>query len=208
MIDPELKAYIENDILPRYDSYDPAHRRDHIDCVIANSLRLAAGYPVEENMVYAIAAYHDLGVCRDRRLHHIYSGEMLAEDATLRRWFTEEQITVMREAVEDHRASSDHRPRTIYGMIVAEADRQTDPQTVMLRTVQYGLSHYPDLTVEEQYDRFKRHLTEKYGREGYLKLYLPDSPGAVGLEELRSLMERPEELRAAFVRLFEECTRG
>ncbi len=49
----------------------------------------------------------------------------------------------MREAVEDHRASTDHEPRSLYGKIVAEADRIIDPDTTLRRTVQYGLKQNP-----------------------------------------------------------------
>ena len=45
--------------------------------------------------------------------------------------------------VEDHRASTDHEPRSIYGKIVAEADRIIDPDITLRRTVQYGLKQNP-----------------------------------------------------------------
>ena len=67
----------------------------------------------------------------------------------------------MKEAVEDHRASNKHVPRSIYGKIVAEADRIIDPDITLRRTVQYGLSNYPELDKEKQYIRFLTHLKEK-----------------------------------------------
>ena len=137
----ELKNHIETEIIPRYESFDAAHGTDHVRTVIAQSLDLARHYDVDADMIYAVAAYHDTGLARGRELHHIHSGEILLADTELRRWFTAEQLAVMRDAVEDHRASSDHAPRTIYGRIVAEADRCIDPATVLRRTVQYG--HVP-----------------------------------------------------------------
>ena len=119
----ELKNHIETEIIPRYESFDAAHGTDHVRTVIAQSLDLARHYDVDADMIYAVAAYHDTGLARGRELHHIHSGEILLADTELRRWFTAEQLAVMRDAVEDHRASSDHAPRTIYGRIVAEADR-------------------------------------------------------------------------------------
>ena len=113
----------------------------------------------------------------------------IREDRNLRKWFTEEQISVMAEAAEDHRASSDHEPRSIYGRIVAEADRCIDPMTIIQRTVQFGLDHYPELSREEHYRRMVAHLHEKYGRSGYLKLWFSDSPNARRLEELRNMMD-------------------
>lgn len=206
-VNNSLRDYIEREIMPRYQNYDEAHRRDHIDSVVAQSLVLAAHYDVDTDMVYTVAAYHDLGAIRGRELHHIYSGEMLAADVNLRRWFTEEQIVVMREAVEDHRASSTHAPRSVYGCIVAEADRQIEPDTTLRRTVQYGLAHYPEMDRGEQFERFVEHLRKKYGPDGYLKLYIPYSDNAARLAELRRLMASPEELSAAFGRIYDELTK-
>lgn len=200
----ELKAYIEAEILPRYESYDAAHRRDHIEGVVERSLVLAAHYEeLNTDMVYTIAAYHDLGLPEGRENHHLSSGRMLAEDRELERWFSAEEIVVMREAVEDHRASASRPPRTLYGCIVAEADRQIVPEVVIRRTVQYGLSHYPHLTREEHWERFIGHLHEKYDYGGYLKLYIPHSDNAQRLEELRQIIARPEELRERFEKEFE-----
>lgn len=201
----ELKAYIEAEILPRYESYDAAHRRDHIEGVVERSLVLASHYEgLNTDMVYTIAAYHDLGLPEGRENHHLSSGRMLAEDKELERWFSPEEIAVMREAVEDHRASSSRPPRTLYGCIVAEADRQIVPEVVIRRTVQYGLSHYPTLTREEHWERFLGHLHEKYDYGGYLKLYIPHSDNAQRLEELRQIIARPEELRKRFEKEFGE----
>lgn len=193
-----LICYIENNILPRYEGYDAAHRRDHIEGVIERSLSFATRYEVSAEMVYTIAAYHDVGLVEGRELHHISSGRIMSEDKELRRWFSEEQIEIMREAIEDHRASSTHPPRTIYGMIVAEADRQIVPQVVLRRTVQYGLAHYPHLSKEQHWERFVAHLREKYDYGGYLKLYIPHSDNAQQLEELRRIIAQPEKLRNAF----------
>lgn len=200
----ELVAYIEEHILPRYESHDAAHRRDHAEGVIERSLALAAHYDVDLDMVYTIAAWHDVGLCEGREYHHLSSGRMLLEDNTMQRWFTPEQLNIMREAIEDHRASSDHPPRTIYGAIVAEADRQIVPEVVMRRTVQYGLAHYPTLSREEHWQRFLGHLHEKYDHGGYLKLYIPHSDNALRLAELRALIAQPHLLRTHFEALFEE----
>ena len=205
---PELVAHIEAHLLPRYEAYDAAHRRDHVEGVIERSMALAVHYDVDPNMVYAIAAWHDIGLCEGRELHHISSGRMLVEDEAMRRWFSYEQLHTMREAVEDHRASSAHPPRTIYGAIVAEADRQIVPEVVMLRTVQYGLAHYPALTREEHWERFVGHLHEKYDHGGYLKLYIPHSDNAARLAELRAIISQPTLLRTHFERIFNQLTEG
>lgn len=147
----ELIRYVEREILPRYDAFDRAHRRDHALTVIAASLRLARYYEVNPDMVYAVAAYHDTGLREGRERHHEASARIVRGDRNLRRWFTEAEVATIAEAAEDHRASSGRPPRTIYGRIVAEADRVIDCETTLRRTVQYGLEHAPELDREGQF---------------------------------------------------------
>ena len=205
MIPQALIFYIETEIIPRYEQFDKAHNLSHVQAVIEESLALAKLYPeADERLAYTIAAYHDTGLCRDRATHHLVSGEIIAEDANLLQWFGKEEIEIMREAVEDHRASTDHEPRSIYGKIVAEADRIIDPDTTLRRTVQYGLSHYPEMDKEEQYARFRKHLTEKYAEGGYLKLWIPQSDNAGRLAELRQLIADEKKLCRVFNKIYEE----
>lgn len=203
---PSLKQYIEQEILPRYDHFDSAHRRDHAEQVMRESVRLAALHGAREELAYTIAAYHDTGLVAGRELHHIHSGEIIRADQRLREWFTEEEIALMAEAAEDHRASSDHAPRTLYGQIVAEADRTIEPLMILRRTVQYGLTHYPSLTREEHYNRFLGHLLEKYAEGGYLRLWIADPEKEQRLGELRAQIRDREQLRTTFEQLFQQET--
>ena len=197
-INPELIAYVEREIIPRYDHFDKAHQLDHVLMVIKQSLDIASRLDVDMDMVYAIAAYHDTGICEGREHHHEMSARIIKADRQLRQWFTEDQIQTIADAAEDHRASAKQAPRTIYGRIVAEADRFIDPLTIVQRTIQYGLDNYPELSREEQYQRMVTHLKEKYGRNGYLKLWFPDSPNAARLEQLRLIIDDEQELRRLF----------
>lgn len=202
MVNPAIIAYIEQEILPRYDHFDAAHQRNHADEVIERSLALAKHYEVNNDMVYAIAAYHDTGLCEGRDTHHLVSGRIIREDKKLRDWFTEDQIETMAQAAEDHRASSGHEPRSIYGKIVAEADRLISPEKVIRRTIQFTQDHFPDYDKEQQYQRFREHLMEKYSDTGYLKLWLPQSENAPRLEELRKIIRDEVKMREAFDRAF------
>jgi uncharacterized protein len=159
---------------------------------------------VDENMVYAIAAYHDTGLCEGRDTHHLVSGRIIREDKKLRDWFSEGQIETMAQAAEDHRASSGYEPRSIYGKIVAEADRLITPEKVIRRTLQFGLDHHPELDKEGQYQRFRQHLLEKYSDTGYLKLWLPESDNAPRLEQLRQIIRDESKTREAFEQTFEK----
>ena len=199
-----LEEYCEREIIPRYAAFDKAHREDHVRTVIEQSLMLARHYNVNVDMVYAAAAYHDLGLAEGREIHHLASGRIIRNDAALARWFSPEQTEIIAQAAEDHRASSKHEPRSIYGRILAEADRVIDGETIVRRTIQYGLSHYPELDTSGHWERTLAHLREKYGYGGYLHLYIPESPNAARLEALRELIDSPSELKKLFDRLFEE----
>lgn len=199
-----LKEYIESEIIPRYDNFDGAHRRDHVRSVIGQSQELSRYYDVKPEILYAAAAYHDLGLCEGREKHHLVSGRIIREDKTLLNWFSVEEIEVIAEAAEDHRASNETPPRSIYGKIIAESDRLIDPETVIRRTVQYGFAHYPQMNREQMWERTLAHLREKYGYGGYLRLWIPESSNSCRLEELRKIIADEKRLRSMFDRFYDE----
>lgn len=205
-VEKDLEEYIETEIIPLYRTFDSAHGEAHVRQVIAESLHLGANYDVNPDMLYVAAACHDTGLTAGREKHHVESGRKIREDKNLLRWFTPGQIETIAQAAEDHRASSAAEPRTIYGKIVAEADRDIDPEKILRRTVQYGLSAYPELTREEHYARFKKHQLEKYAEGGYLKLWIPESDNAAGLAALRRIIADETELRRQFDKIFEAET--
>ena len=202
----DLMAFIEQNILPKYNDFGLSHGLGHVQHVIRGSLELAKRMGADVNMAYTVAAYHDIGMSGPRAIHHITGGKILAADARLKRWFSPEQIRIMREAVEDHRASASHSPRSIYGKIVAEADRDLDPEHVFRRAVQFGLENEPGKSREEQWLRFLAHLQEKYSNTGYIKLWIPNSPNEQHLKAIRSIIENPEKLRQQFDKLYDEET--
>ena len=202
----DLMEFIEQKILPRYTEFDKAHNLAHANGVIRRSLEIARRAGADLNMAYTIAAYHDLGLEGPRAIHHLTSGKILMADARLKRWFSTEQLKVMKEAVEDHRASASPAPRSIYGKIVAEADRDLEPISVFRRTVQFGLSHYPEKSMDEHWQRFMDHMDEKYSAHGYIRLWMPNSPNEEKLNEIRRLIAQPQELRKIFDRLYKEET--
>ena len=200
----DLVSFVETQILPRYADFDKAHNLQHAQQVINSSLQLARQMGADLNMAYVIAAYHDLGLEDPRAVHHITSGKILMQDARLKKWFSSEQLLMMKEAVEDHRASASRAPRSIYGKIVAEADRDIRPETVIRRTIQYGLGNYPELDREGHWQRFMQHMEEKYSANGYIRLWIQGSENEQRLNELRTLIAQPSQMRPVFERLFEE----
>ena len=198
----DLVEFIETKILPKYAEFDRAHNLEHVTRVIRRSLDLVKTTGADINMVYAVAAYHDLGMSGPRAIHHLTGGKILASDNRLKKWFSAEQIKIMKEAVEDHRASASRAPRSLYGKIIAEADRDIDVEVVIRRTIQYGLSNYPELDKEGHWNRFKEHLDSKYSVNGYIRLWLPKSPNEKNLNDLRNLIADPPRLRETFERIF------
>lgn len=207
-VDLTLMEFVEKQILPRYTAFGESHGLYHVTRVIKNSLELARMLGADINMAYAIAAYHDLGMEGPRAIHHITSGKILTADARLKKWFSPEQIKIMREAVEDHRASASHAPRSIYGKIVAEADRDIDIDTVFTRAIQYGIEHDPDKDKEWQFKRFDNHMEEKYSNNGYIKLWIPHSPNEKKLKELRDIIVNKELLRQYFDKIYDKIIVG
>jgi uncharacterized protein len=200
----DLVEFVEMQILPQYAAFDKAHNMEHVTRVIRASLDLARKTGADINMVYVIAAYHDLGLSGPRAIHHLTSGKMLLADARLKRWFSAEQLKLMKEAVEDHRASASRAPRSIYGKIVAEADRDIEPETVIRRTIQYGLANYAELDEEGHWQRFMKHMDEKYSANGYIRLWIQGSENEHKLNALRNLIAEPAKMRLVFDRIFQE----
>ena len=204
-INQELVKYIESEIFPLYNRNEEGHGIGHIKTVIKRSLELAKNYDVDLNMVYVIASYHDIGHYIDRKKHEIISAEMFMRDEKIKKWFTTEQINTIKDAIEDHRASSNHEPRTIYGRIVSTADRTIiDIDNTIRRSYSYGKRNYVGLSEEEQIEIVYQHLTEKYGENGYAKVYLEDKEFDESIKKLRQALSNKEEFIKRVKRVVKE----
>lgn len=201
-INKALEQYIQENIFPKYQSFDLGHNIDHVEKVIAGSIEIAKDYDVDINMVYTIASYHDIGLVQGRQNHQITSGILLQEDQELPHYFSKEQLVVMKEAIEDHRASNDYPPRTIYGKIVSEADRLLDCQELLYRTIQYGIKAYPEYTFEEQFERTYQHILEKYGENGYLKLWLNTKKNNELLIKIREMLKTKNKMKELCFKMY------
>lgn len=197
-VDLTLMEFVEQQILPRYAAFGKSHGMFHVTRVINNIIGLARQVGADINMAYTIAAYHDLGMEGPRAIHHLTSGKILAADARLRKWFSPEQLKIMREAVEDHRASASHAPRSIYGKLVAEADRDIEPEIVFTRCIEFGLEREPGKGKEWHWERFASHMENKYSINGYIKLWIPNSPNEQRLKKLRTIIADKDKLRRQF----------
>lgn len=206
MITAEIDNYIYKVIVPQYARFDSAHKEDHALTVINQAMKLLDNMPIEygpvdREVLKMAAACHDLGLINGRDRHHLDSGEIIRNDANLRQWFSKEAVELIAQAAEDHRASGASEPRSIYGKIVAEADRVIDAETIIRRTIQFGLKHYPGLDREAHIERAVSHLKEKYGRGGYLKLWIPWSDNASRLHALQDIIADDDAIRLEVERI-------
>lgn len=195
-IDNELKEYIEKNIFPEYSKNEAGHNIDHIQYVINRSFKFADTVPgINYNMVYTIAAYHDIGHHIDAKRHEIISGEIMSKDENLKRFFSTEELKTIKEAIEDHRASNDHEPRSIYGKIVSTADRNNTVKSCLKRSYTWGRKHEPDFTDEELFERAYEHLVMKFGEDGYAKFFFKDDEYDNFLKEIRELLSDKENFK-------------
>lgn len=199
-----LKDYIENNILTRYDKSGDAHPIGHILYVINRCSELSKGYDVDANMLYTIAAYHDIGYPIDRENHEKVSASIAYRDERLREFFGEDQMLIIKEAIEDHRASSKREPRSIYGRIVSSADRNTSVAESLRRTYLYRVKYFNELSDDEIIEESRQHLIRKYGDKGYAKFFLEDKKYEDFLSELRDLLQDSAE----FSKRYKEAISG
>lgn len=170
-VNKELIQYIEKNIFPKYEKYY-SHGMIHINNVINNMMMLANYYNLDKNMAYVIASYHDAGLNVDRENHEHESGKILENDKELKKFFTEEQIKIMKEAVEDHRGSRKERPRNFYGECVSDSDRDFDIELLAKRQTATSLKNYPELdTFEEHFERCYEYMCRRINAGGKFNLW-------------------------------------
>lgn len=189
LINQALKTYLETKIIPQYKTLDLAHQPNHVYMVIEKSLDIAKDYEVDINMIYAIACFHDLGLLIDRKTHHIEGGKLLVKDQFIKSFFNEADIQIMKEAIEDHRASLKQPPRSIYGKIISEADRMIDPEMIIKRSFLYQMHLETNHHFDHLYPMVRNHIVEKYGDHGYLKLWLNYEVHTKILNEFRRIIK-------------------
>lgn len=193
VINNELKMYIENNIFPIYERNEEGHQINHINYVINRCFELCKNKDVDINMLYVIAAYHDIGYYIDYKKHEIISAQIMYNDENLKKFFNEQQLEVMKEAIEDHRASINRRPRSIYGELISSADRNIDVDESLRRIYLYSIEYFSELSEEETIEECYNHTLKKFGKGGYSKFFLEDKKYEDYLKELHYLLNNKKE---------------
>ncbi len=170
-INHDLRAYVETNIFPCYARFF-SHGIEHICHVICNSLMLAEYYHKDFDIAYTAAACHDLGLKVNRAHHEKASGEIIAADKNLAKFFSPTEIVVVREAAEDHRGSRKVPPRSFYGRIVSDSDRDFELETLAWRMMATSVKNYPDLTTfEEHFPRCYEYMSGRITQNGHFNLW-------------------------------------
>ena len=170
-VNKDLKKYIEENIFPKYDKFY-AHGMIHINNVIENMMMLAEYYDLNVDMAYTIASYHDSGLGIDRENHEYESGKILINDKELKKYFSDEQLDIMREAIEDHRGSRKTRPRNFYGECISDSDRDFDISILARRQINTTLKCYPEIrTFDEHFERCYKYICGRINSSGVFNLW-------------------------------------
>lgn len=194
ILDKNIKEYIEKNVFPEYKKNEQGHGINHIEDVIRRSFDLIVQNElnVNYNMVYVIAAYHDIAHHIDRKNHEKVSAEIMIKDEKLKEFFSAAELQVIKEAIEDHRASNENEPRSVYGKIVSSADRNNTVEQCLERSYSYGKRHNPDASDQELYENSYDVLNKKFGYDGYAKFYFKDEQYECFLKDIRKLLEDKE----------------
>lgn len=204
ILNKKLKIYIENKVFPQYEKNENGHKIDHINYVIDRCFELSKDEDINFDMLFTIAAYHDIGHHIDAKNHEIISAQIMYEDEKLKEFFTKEQLIIIKEAIEDHRASSKKEPRSIYGKIVSSADRNISVDESLKRVYFYSIEHFRELSEDEHIERCYSHMLDKFGENGYTKFFFKDEKYEYYLEVLRNLLNNKDEFVARLRKIISE----
>lgn len=189
-VNPRLTDYVESYIFPQYDKNESGHGLKHINYVIRRCFKLAEQFAdISSDILYIIAAYHDIGHHIDKKHHEIISAEIFMKDDFMKSFFNDSEREIIKEAIEDHRASAKTPPRSDYGKIISSADRSTDLDDFLKRTHSYTLKHFSPKSNEEIIERAYDHTSDKYGSQGYAKHYLNDEEYEAFILKVRDLLK-------------------
>lgn len=196
MINKELKDYIDNHVLIKYKDNIGGHGLDHIKQVIERSLEIVEEFKLDVNldMVYTIAAFHDISYKDDPDRHEELSALYFMNDEGSKSFFNDEERQAMYEAIIDHRASLEYIARSVYGKIVSSADREISVDNMLRRSYLFQSDKHAaeNPTQDEIIEYSYKKLSSKYGKDGYAKMYYPDKKYLDFLRNMQSLIEDKE----------------
>ena len=199
-VSPELKKYVETQIFPQYAKNDQGHGILHILEVVRRSfvLNKSLNLGLDPNMIYVIAASHDLGKYEEHETgekHAKIAGRRFIQNSSFSRFFTEDQRQTIKEAIEDHSSSLEDMPRSDYGKLVSSADRNTSIEMVFIRSFFVGKRKNPDQNMEDYLDFTLNRLRKRYSVEDSENMFFADSDYETFLADMRELLKDGEKFK-------------
>ena len=209
----DLLKYINENIKPMYKTFDKAHNLNHYKFVTENCVNYAKklldnGKNIDLEIAYVVGALHDVGIAQGREGHAKSSGKFVRSSVELKEFFDDETIEMIAQAVEDHSSHLEYEPRSIYGKIVADADRNNTVYLVFSRPTKYGLKHEPNLSRSEQIDRVYEFVQGKFGRTGYVKYWLDIDDTKKEQEAVWSMLDDETSCKCYIGGIIDEITKG
>lgn len=209
----ELRNYIDSEVKPLYKTFDKAHNLSHFKFVTENCVNYAKsliekGEVIDLEIAYMVGALHDIGISKGREGHAKASGTIVRSDNKLKEFFNKETIELIAEAVEDHSSHLEYEPRSIYGKIVADADRNNTMYLVFSRPVKYGIKNEAYRTRQSHIDRVYNFVQNKFGRNGYVKYWLDIPETTKEQNMVWNLLDNEKECKAYIAGIFDEVTKG
>ena len=209
----EIKEHILKNVKPLYKNFDKAHNVSHFNFVTKNCVDygkelVLQGEKVDLEIAYVVGAYHDIGILNGRDGHAKSSGAYVRSDEFLKSVYPAETIELIAEAVEDHSSHLEYEPRSIYGKIVADADRNNTCYLVFSRPIKYGLKNEKHLDRNGQIERVYEFVKNKFGRNGYVKYHLNISATTKEQQKVWTLLDDEKNCKAYIAGILDECTKG
>lgn len=209
----ELKDYIMKNIKEKYKHFDKAHNVQHYNYVTKNCVNygkklIEKGENIDLDIAYIVGAYHDIGIINGRENHALSSGKLVRVDAELKKYYDNNTIEIIAEAVEDHSSHLSYEPRSIYGKIVADADRSNSKYLIFSRPIKYRLKNVGCKSKNEIIDEVYEFVKNKYGRDGYVKYWLNIKETITEQNNIWNLLDDEESCRRYIEGLFDEITKG
>ena len=209
----ELLEFINQKIKPAYKSFDKAHGLSHFRFVTNNCIEYAReliskNIEVNLEIAYVVGAMHDIGIINGREGHAKSSGQIVRNSTELKNFFNEETIELIAQAVEDHSSHLNYEPRSIYGKLVADADRNNSLYLVFSRPIKFGIKHEPFRTRESHINRVFEFVQDKFGRNGYVKYWLDIPQTRKEQQQIWTLLDNEQLCKAYIAGLFDEITKG
>ncbi len=202
-VDNKLQNYIENEIFPLYEKNDKGHGILHIKEVIRRSFALNETFKLglDKNMIFTIASCHDLGKYIDHEKHHLIAAVNFFSNDEFKKFFSDKERLIIKEAIEDHRSSKEDLPRSEYGKLISSADRNTTIEIVFIRSFYVALERMPNENIENYLDYTLNRLRKKYSEENPENMFYEDKIYIQFLKDMRALLSKPEEFKNKYCQI-------